>query len=99
MSPSAPDADDREARSKFARRIRQIRLISYGQHGGPTLAEELSLPSGTWQNYEDGVTMPGFVLLKFIQATGVCPGWLLTGDGPKFMQAEPNRVPETTSRM
>ena len=31
-----------------------------------------------------GVTMPDLVLLKFIQATGVCPGWLLTGEGQKF---------------
>ena len=99
MSSSAHDAKNRDGRSEFSRRIHDIRQTCYGEHGGPTLAEELGLPSRTWQNYEAGVTMPAVVMLKFIQATGVCPGWLLTGDGPKFNQAKPLKVTETTSSM
>ncbi len=99
MSPSAHEADSRNRRSDFAQRIQEIRLILYGEHGVPTLAEELGLPSRTWQNYEAGVTMPGLVLLEFIEATGVCPRWLLTGDGPQFSPTRPVRATETTSGM
>jgi hypothetical protein len=35
-------------------------------------------------NYEQGVTMPSEILLLFIEATGVNPHWLLTGEGSKF---------------
>ena len=81
----------------LAERLYEIRVELYGEHGGPTLAEELGLPSRTWQNYEAGVTMPAVVMLKFIQATGVNPDWLLTGDGPKFNRAKLATAAESTS--
>jgi hypothetical protein len=99
MTPPARDADGRDSRLKFSQRVQEIRLISYGQEGVPALAKELGLPWQTWQNYEAGATMPGVVLLKFIEVTGVSPGWLLTGDGPKFKHNEPVRVPEMTSSL
>ena len=65
----------------LARRLRDVRLAMYGEHGGPALAEALELPARTWSNYEAGVTIPGLVLLSLIEVTGVEPHWLLTGEG------------------
>ena len=64
----------------LARRLRQSRLELYGEHGF-LMAEALSLPARTWANYESGVIIPGPVLLRFIEVTGVEPHWLLTGEG------------------
>ena len=36
-------------------------------------------------NYERGVTIPAVVILKLIDATKVNPGWLLTGEGEKYI--------------
>ena len=68
----------------LATRVREIRLDLHGEHGSPVLAEELGLPVRTWLNYEAGVTIPAPVILRFIHATDVSPGWLLTGEGPRF---------------
>jgi len=67
----------------LARRLREVRLAKYGEDGGPLLAEDLGLPARTWAHFEAGVTIPGLVLLGFIEATGVAPHWLLTGEGPR----------------
>ena len=69
---------------ELAGRVRQVRLESFGEHGGPLLAEALRLPYRTWANYEAGVTIPATVILRFIAVTEVCPHWLLTGEGPKY---------------
>jgi hypothetical protein len=69
----------------LARRLREVRLQMYGEHGGPRLAEALELPARTWAHYESGVTFPGLVLLRFIEVTGVEPHWLLTGEGPRAL--------------
>ena len=58
-------------REDLAGRLHQIRLAMYGEHGGPSLAEALRIPTRTWANYESGVTVPGLVLLRFIEVTGV----------------------------
>jgi hypothetical protein len=42
------------------------------------------LPTRTWLNYERGVTIPGEVLLRFIDLTSAEPRWLLTGQGPRY---------------
>ncbi len=70
-------------RDALACRLREVRLEVYGEHGGPLLAEALELPARTWANYESGVTIPGLVLLRFIEATGIAPHWLLTGQGER----------------
>jgi hypothetical protein len=44
----------------------------------------LSLPARTWMNYERGVTVPGEVLLRFLDTTGTNPHWLLTGEGKRM---------------
>jgi hypothetical protein len=41
----------------------------------------------TWTNYERGVTIPAEVILKLIDATGVSPGWLLTGRGDRYLES------------
>lgn len=99
MTPSAQDRTQNDFRSEFARRIREIRLISHGPHGVPMLAGELGLPPRTWQNYEAGVIMPALVLLKFLQATDASPAWLLSGDGPKYSRIEHATVDEMTSNV
>jgi len=48
------------------------------------LAEALGLPARTWAHYESGVTIPGLTLLRFIDAVGVEPRWLLTGEGRRY---------------
>ena len=65
----------------LAGRLRDVRLAMYGEDGGPLLAEIMGLPARTWANYESGVTIPGLVILRFIDVTGVEPHWLLTGEG------------------
>jgi hypothetical protein len=67
----------------LARRLRDVRLAMYGEHGGPLLAEALKIPARTWANYESGVTIPGLVLLRFIAMTEVEPHWLLNGEGQR----------------
>jgi hypothetical protein len=69
----------------LAQRVGQIRHARYGDAGGADLAEELGLPEETWANYESGVVMPAVVLLRFIEATGAHPHWLLTGEGERYL--------------
>jgi hypothetical protein len=65
-------------------RLRVVRHEKYGPIGAPLLAMTLGLPLRTWLNYEAGVTIPGEVLLRFIEAAQVDAHWLLTGEGPKY---------------
>ena len=68
----------------LCKRLRQVRVELYGENGGPVLAEALRLPFRTWVNYEMGVTVPALVMLHFIELTGTCPHWLLTGETPQY---------------
>ena len=68
----------------LARRMREIRLEVYGEHGSASLAQALEVPARTWLHYESGINIPGLVLLRFLEVTGVEPGWLLTGEGVKY---------------
>jgi hypothetical protein len=82
---------------ELAARIREIRLDLFGEQGGPLLAAELGLPPRTWANYEAGVTVPASVILRFIDATGTNPQWLLTGEGRRYSGQAPVRVADGTS--
>ena len=53
-------------------------------HRRAVLAMKLGLPVRTWLNYEAGVTIPGEVLLRFIETARVDAYWLLTGEGRKY---------------
>jgi hypothetical protein len=84
-----PSRSDR-ARSPatIAGRLRLVRSEIFGEHGGPELADQLGLPFRTWFNYESGVTIPGEVLLRFLEITYTEPLWLLGGAGPKYRMPE-----------
>ena len=62
-------------------RLKHIRIELFGISGVPELASLLGIPAKTWTNYERGVTMPGNILLGFIELTSVNPHWLRTGEG------------------
>lgn len=69
---------------EVSRRVREIRLELYGEHGGPLLSAAINVPYRNWARYESGATMPGPAVLRFLEVTGVNPNWLLTGRGPRF---------------
>ncbi len=69
-------------------RLSEVRHEKYGPAGAPLLAITLGLPLRTWLNYEAGVTVPGEVLLRFIETARVDAHWLLTGEGPKYRAGE-----------
>ena len=75
------------AKLDLAERLAQLRLELFGDRGGPEMARRLGIPVRTWYNYEGGVTVPAEVVLKIIELTGVEPGWLLNGKGPRFRNA------------
>ena len=72
------------SKAAFADRLRAIRTEIYGAEGCSELAARLGLPTLTWCNYEDGVTLPAVVLLRFLEVTAAEPHWLLHGSGPKY---------------
>ena len=67
----------------LAHRLREVRVAMYGEHGAPLLAADLGLLPATWDRYESGVAIPSLVILRFINLTGVAPGWLRTGEGER----------------
>jgi hypothetical protein len=71
----------RQMRPELAARLREIREDLYGEHGAQFLADALDLRVETWRNYEFGVTVPAYVVLKLIDIARVNPHWLLTGQG------------------
>jgi hypothetical protein len=76
--------DSSKAWATLAGRLREIRVDLWGEAGAQALADSVGVPLRTWVGYESGVTIPGLTLLRFIEATGAVPRWLLTGEGPKF---------------
>ncbi len=69
---------------ELADRVRLIRIENFGDNGGPLLAEKVGVPFRTWLNYEDGVTIPAQIILRFIEITDAAPHWLLTGEGSPY---------------
>lgn len=84
MGEFRSDSEWDEIKDGLSRRIREIRLELYGEHGGPLLAEAMGMPFRTWMSYEQGAGMPAQSLLRFIEVTRTDPHWLLTGQGRKF---------------
>jgi hypothetical protein len=72
------------SKTVIAGRLRHIRIELFGEDGDQEIADQIGIPSRTWSNYEAGVTIPGEVLLQFLEITGVEPIWLLRGTGPKY---------------
>jgi len=84
MDSQESPPDRAATRAAVAGRLRLIRLEQYGEDGGPVLADRLRLPVRTWSNYERGVTIPGEILLEFLELTGIDPLWLLHEIGEKY---------------
>jgi hypothetical protein len=94
-----PSRSDRaRGKAAIAGRLRLIRLEIFGKHGGPGLADQLQLPFRTWLNYETGVTIPGEVLLEFLEITGTEPLWLLRGEGRRFRAPTPDALADARVR-
>ena len=72
------------ANRDLGERLRAVRVELYGQHGTPELARDLHLSPRTWSRYEDGVTIPGEVLLAVLDLTRAETRWLLRGVGEMF---------------
>jgi hypothetical protein len=77
----------------LAGRLRLIRVERFGEDGISDLAREIHVPERTWRNYEGGVTVPGHVLLRFLDLTSAEPRWLLTGQGPRYRAGSTAETP------
>src|SRR5215217_6511083 len=93
MTPPPSDDASRAAQEDLSRRVREIREFLYGEDSGQRVADAMSLPLGTWTNYESGVAIPSLVILRFIELTGANPLWLLRGEGDKFTSQSPYEPP------
>jgi len=71
-------------KAAIAGRLRLVRMELFGEDRGTELSDQLGIPFRTWFNFETGVTIPGEVLLEFLEVTGIEPIWLLRGTGPKY---------------
>jgi hypothetical protein len=88
-------ADVEDEKAGFARRLREVRFEMYGEFGATRLAEVVGVPGQTWTNYEMGICMPAVVVLRLLEATGVSPHWLLSGDGPRYCSLHPVLHPDS----
>jgi hypothetical protein len=78
---------DREADyTALSERIRGVRTDLFGEQGGPILARRLRIPQRTMARMEAGRPIPGVLILRLIEVTGVNPHWLLCGEGERFVQ-------------
>ena len=75
-------------KTAIANRLRLVREQIYGENGGLELADQLGLPFQTWANYESGVTIPGELMLLFLDVTGTNPNWLLRGTGEQYTRRD-----------
>ena len=71
--------------SDLALRVREIRQETFGENGGPLLADLLRLPFRIWFEFEAGRTIPAVVILHFLELTHANPHWLRTGCGDKYL--------------
>ncbi|HKI19382.1 MAG TPA: hypothetical protein VKA15_15965 [Isosphaeraceae bacterium] len=88
MAELLSDSEWQSIKSDLGRRVREIRMALYGENGGPLLAEALRVPFPSLHDYENGSTIPGESILRFIELTGAHPHWLLTGDGERFLDRD-----------
>jgi hypothetical protein len=72
------------ARLALAARLVELRYELFGESGRPKMAKWLGVQARTWHSYEQGVVIPGPLILRIIVETSVEPAWLLHGTGPKF---------------
>ena len=91
--PAGRELSERQVRrQELAATLRRVRGERFGEDGAPVVARRLGIPARTWRNYEDGVTIPGEILLAFMEVAGVdVPRLIGRGDG----QAGANRSPHS----
>lgn len=68
----------------LASRVREIRVEKFGENGIAILSQAMKIPARTWEHFENGVVIPAWTLLQFIEITGVEPRWLLTGKDERY---------------
>ncbi len=68
----------------LAPRVREIRLEMFGEDGISSVSQSMHIPAQTWENFENGVAIPAWIILQFIEITGVEAHWLLTGEGERY---------------
>jgi len=68
----------------LARRVGEVRRELFGNDGIATVSQAMDIPERTWEHFENGVAIPAWVILQFIEITGVEPHWLMTGDGARY---------------
>lgn len=73
----------------LSERIAALRVELCGDRGGVEFARRLGPQRHTWHKYEQGITVPGEVILRVIELTSVEPMWLLHGPGPKYRTGVP----------
>ncbi len=71
----------------LASRVREIRVEKFGAEGVAHLSQAMNIASRTWEHFENGVMIPAWILLQFIEITRVEPHWLLTGKGERYRTA------------
>lgn len=73
-----------QARKALARRLVKLRTDIYGDASPRRFAERLGIPIRSWYSYEAGMAVPGEIILRIMESTGVEPLWLLHGTGPMY---------------
>jgi hypothetical protein len=74
----------RQLRREIGRRLAAIARDRHGPAGGYAMGRELGLSERSWNGYERGNTLPGEILLRFLEVTGVRPEWLLHGSRLRY---------------
>ena len=73
---------------QVARRLVELRLAHFGEHGGPLLAMLVGVPHREWYGYEAGRPIPGGVLRKLAELTDTDLEWLRSGHGSRGEKPE-----------
>lgn len=71
-------------------RIQRVRRERFGDEGLSRMAEALKVPITTWSTIEREGGLSGNLFLRFVDVTGACPLWLLTGEGEPFKGRGPD---------
>jgi hypothetical protein len=74
-------------------RLRRVRVEVFGEDGVERLASVLRISAEHWRAIEGGADVPGRVFLRFLEATGASPLWLLTGEGKRYASPNSTRGP------
>ena len=67
----------------LAPRLREVRLAMYGENRASSWRRTSGSSPGPGSITNPAWTIPGLVILRFIDVTGVVPRWLLTGEGER----------------